>query len=238
MLSVSSAARAWPKVVMLDLPPDSPAERKRLGKALALLRDDAGLTQPEAADACEGISLTAWQNYEYGRRRFSPDLVRRVTAALGRDEEDLMLARAKVPAVDPANDDGRAVQKPGRLFELPLAGHASIREDGPQIQAGDNAGSISLEEYFTGEWKVLQVVDGRMAPYVSPGGFVTYNPKRFPQPGQGCVVETMTGEMHVRRFVEMAGGQLRVEILHPKAEAASLPLTSIKGVYLVGLRQG
>ena len=182
MLSVSQGLRAWPKLVMLELPADTPAERKRLGKALALLREDAGLSQPAAAEAM-GVTPQAWQNYEYGRRRFTPELIRKVARALDRAPEDLMLARERVPGA--ANDEQPRRARPELAYDLPMAGRAVFSGGAGQIHGVAEGETLSLADNFGPDWKVLPIVDGAMIPYVSPGGFVTYNTSRFPQPSQG-----------------------------------------------------
>ena len=235
MLSVSPAARAWPISVMLNLPPDTPAERKRLGKALAMLRDDAGLSQQSAADAM-GVTAQAWQNYEYGRRRFTPELARKVTRALDRDPEDLLLARERVPGA--AGEDARPRPRADHIYDLPLAGRAVFSGGAGQIRGVAEGETLSLADYFGPEWKVLPIVDGAMIPYVSPGGFVTYSTGRFPQPGQGCVIELATGELRVRRFEAMLSGELQVAAIFPQVIPETIRLTEVKGVYAVGLRLG
>ena len=236
MLSVSLAPKAWPMTAMLDLPPDNPAERKRLGRALALLREDVGLSQQAAAEAME-ITPQAWQNYEYGRRRWTPELIRKVTRALDRDPEDLLLAREKIPGA--ANDeDLRPHHAERRHYMLPLAGRAVFNEGGGHIHGVAEGASMNLADYFGPEWKVLPVVDGAMIPYVSPGGFVTYNTGRFPQPGQGCVIELASGELRLRRFEAVLSGQLQVAAIFPITEPEIIRLADIRGVYSVGLRLG
>lgn len=236
MLSVSLAPKSWPMTAMLDLPPDNLAERKRLGRALALLREDAGLSQQAAAEAME-VTPQAWQNYEYGRRRWTPELIRKVTRALDRDPEELLLARIKVPGA--ANDESPLPHHAERRqFSLPLAGRAVFTEAGGHVHGVAEGESMSLADYFGPDWKVLPVVDGAMIPYVSPGGFVTYNTSRFPQPGQGCVIELASGELRLRRFEAMLSGQLQVAAIFPVTEAETIRLNDIRGVYAVGLRLG
>ena len=236
MLSLSRADMAWPKAVMLDLPENTVANRKRLGRALALMRERLGLTQPQAAERAE-VTTQAWQNYEYGQRRFTPQLVSKVTGALDADPEDLMLALASLPGEEPANDDRRGFRDVGRLFELPVAGRVSLGESFTHVR-GDDARRLNLRDYFSGDWAVLPVVDGSMIPYVSPGGFVTYNPQEWPTPGAGCVIELTTGEMHVKRFEGMTATDLQVSEIHPAPRGLSFPLASVRGVYAVGLRKG
>lgn len=221
---------------MLDLPADNIEERRRLGRALALLREEAGMSQQQAADACGGMSVTGWQNYEHGKRRFTPDLVRKVTDAIGYTPEDLMIARARVPTVAGSADLGRFRDKPGRIFELPMTGRVSLGSQGPEVFGMSEPSMYSFEEMFGGDWKVLPVADEVMIPYVSPGGHVTYHATRTPSPGRGCVVELTNGAMFVRRFEAMRGGMLFVSELYPEPKAVTYPLTEVRGVHALGLR--
>lgn len=238
MLSLSRPLPAWPKFAMLELPENTSANRKRMGRALAALRERTGLTQPQAAERAN-VSTQAWQNYEYGLRRFTPALVDKVTEALDADGEELLLALAGIPGQDAAGDDDRrGFREVARLFELPVAGRVALGESFTHVRSADEARRLNLRDYFSGDWAVLPVVDGAMIPYVSPGGFVTYNPQEWPAPGAGCVVELTTGEMQVRRFEGTDSRQLHLAEIYPALRPVSLQLSAVRGVYAVGLRKG
>jgi transcriptional regulator with XRE-family HTH domain len=91
-------------------------EQVLMGRALRALREARGLTQPQAAGNMEprpqGISVQAWQNYEAGKRRFTPALIRRVTAALAATPDELMFARSQLPAAEASGGYGPGVAEP------------------------------------------------------------------------------------------------------------------------------
>lgn len=232
MLSLSRSEIAWPTMAMADIPNDTPENRRRLGRALALLRDDAGLTQPMAADALN-ITVQAWQNYEYGRRRFTRDLIERVTRALKREPDDLVELFERLPS----NDDLPPTASRRSIFELPLLGRVRAGPRGIHIfDPGGEPEFVDFAEYFTGDWRVLQLGGESMIPYAEPGGFVTYNEKRWPQRNKGCVIETNGGDYFVKRYDGVRDDVLHVTELHPQEREITFPMDEVKGVYAVGLR--
>jgi transcriptional regulator with XRE-family HTH domain len=92
-------------------------DRRRMGAALAQLRDRAGMSQEQAALAAGYQAKQSWQQLESGRGKgiFRPALQRKLAGALGRTvEEWLMLA---------ANLEQRAPTPTGALAErLPPSG--------------------------------------------------------------------------------------------------------------------
>src|SRR4051812_4840002 len=86
-------ARPQPTWPLRHMDDQTQFEQRQLGLALKALREERGITQAQAAarasDEPEGISVQAWQNYEAGKRRFTPALIRRVTTALGATPSDL-----------------------------------------------------------------------------------------------------------------------------------------------------
>lgn len=78
-------------------PNDDDGELIVLGRALAYLRREAGLSQPAAAEKI-GTSPQNWGKYELGRRStlFRPDVQRQVAAAVGADIEMLLAVAARL----------------------------------------------------------------------------------------------------------------------------------------------
>ncbi|MDP1738888.1 MAG: helix-turn-helix transcriptional regulator [Caulobacter sp.] len=78
---------------------DTHTEMRLLGQALAVLREEAKLTQEEAGERCRPpFSRQAWHAHEAGRVKgiLEPDVQRRLLSALGATPEALRMARQKV----------------------------------------------------------------------------------------------------------------------------------------------
>lgn len=100
---VAPEARSWPLADMAKSHTAPIHEDQRKGWALRALREERGLTQEAAAAACSPpISVQAWQNYEAGRRRFKPQLVKLVLAALSASPLEWDAAIREVP--EPGDD--------------------------------------------------------------------------------------------------------------------------------------
>lgn len=219
-------------MVMIDLPNDSPVERKRMGRALALLRADAGMTQPAASERM-GVTLQAWQNYEYGRRRFTPDMVRSVTTAVERTPEDLLDARSRV-----LSNEASAPAAGPRLspYELPLLGRVRAGPQGLHVFDGGEPETIDLGYLFGPDVRVLRLAGESMIPYAEPGGFVSYHLRSLPKRNKGVVIHLMNGDFFVKRYDYERGGTLYVTELHPEERQLTFDLTEVRGVYPIGLR--
>lgn len=219
-------------MVMIDLPNDSQVERKRMGRALALLRAAAGLTQPAAAERL-GVTLQAWQNYEYGRRRFTPDLVRSVTNALARSPEDLSEARSRVIASDA---DAPLPSVRSSPYELPLLGRVRAGPQGLHVYDGGEPETIDLGYLFGPDVRVLRLAGESMIPYAEPGGFVSYHLRSLPKRNKGVVIQLINGDFFVKRYDYERGGVLYVTELYPDERQINFALTEVRGVYPIGLR--
>lgn len=234
MLSVAGPLSRWPTYRMTEAPEIT--RQKRLGAALKALRESKGVTQPKAAEAM-GVTLTAWQNYEAGRRQFKPALVRKVTQALGADSNDLEDFEAQLdeaPASRPiAPPDRRTLR-----LEIPVFGRAVMGERGPNVYDGGHEPEsvIDIAAMLGPQARALRLAGESMIPYAEPGGFVIYQLDRWPRRGQGCVIETVGGEYYVKRYEKQDGSTLFATELHPEERVITWPLIEIKGVYAIGLR--
>lgn len=237
MLAVARERDAWPYRRMSEAP--EVTEQKLIGRALQALRIRAGLTQPQAADAMK-ITLTAWQNYEAGKRQWKPLLVRRVTTALGSSPEELQLLRdqlADEPEVTPRSMALGFGESRPRAFEVPVAGQLRQGPEGPSlIAANGQEGTINIGALLGPNARALRLPGEKMIPYAEPGGFVIYQTDRWPRRGQGCVVEMVEGEFHVARYERQDGAGLYVTELHPEPRERRFETRQVRGVYAISLR--
>lgn len=224
---------------MPHFPYDTPPERDRLARALAFLRREAGMTQEQAA-ARINRTVQAWQNYEWGKRKFTEALAGEVTKALGLTVQDLLDARERLPAEagDPhAAQQPRPAAREAQPLQLPVLGRVRAGPVGPNVyDQHDGAEVIDFSAFFSPDARVLRLAGESMIPYAEPGGFVTYHLSRWPRRGQGCVIETVGGEYYVKRYEKTDAGKLIVTELHPQERQLTFDLDQIKGVYAIGLR--
>ncbi|GAA0870123.1 hypothetical protein GCM10009116_19590 [Brevundimonas basaltis] len=171
---------------------ESDSDARRLGEALAALRQEAGLSQAAAGERV-GMTSQGWGLYESGKRPglFRPDVQRRLTTALGASPEALAL-KLGAPAPPPPEPAASGVENRGRAFAGPSA--ATRR---------------------------LQLSNDDLAPWAASGVVLEYEPGRWPRRGQGCVIEMADGELRVRLYEHadaealtvrgLRGGEERIE---------------------------
>jgi transcriptional regulator with XRE-family HTH domain len=210
---------------------DSGPDRRRAGRVVARLRQRAGLTQPEAAEAAD-ISTTAWQNYEYGRRYFTPQLVQRVTTALGYPEEIFEQEFERLGFDEPAAPAFTRTS----AFELPLVGRGRAGDQGFHIFDVSDVEPKDFSYLFSSDTRVLQLAGESMVPYAEPGGFVTYHEHSAPKRNRGCVVHLKDGTFFVKRFERSDDERVYVTELHPVERLLDWPWELVAGVYPIGFR--
>ncbi len=119
---VVAHVRFMPKTTPADA-----AERKLLGRALALLRDREGLTQAEAAERFakvigkDDFTPQAWGQYEAGKpkRMFYPEVQAQLAEVVGSTVEELLDERDRlreIAEISPVQERV-GVREPVRLFE-------------------------------------------------------------------------------------------------------------------------
>ena len=205
-------------------------ERRLLGRALALLRTEAGLTQ-EAAGEAFGGSAQNWQKYEAGRAPgvFRPAIQRRLAGALGSVVADLMQARSRVLAADEALSAGRA-------WGLAESG-ASLPN--PALEAGadvaDRSG-MKLAALFAGKNLTLQMPDDHLRPWAVSGAAIVYDPSAWPRQEDGCVLRAEDGRLHVKIFVRADAETIYVCELHPAPRELAFKRGPGVGVFRVTAR--
>lgn len=211
-------------------------EAARLGTALRRLRLRYELSQREAGELANTHQQT-WQRYEAGDNDalLKVTLQRRLAEAIGSDHEEFLLELANL---DPPRGrrTAQSVYDGRGPLELPLAGRARAGPQGIHAYDGGDDETFDLSGLLGDDARVLRLAGESMIPYAEPGGFVTYNLKRYPRRGQGCVIELTNGDFYVKRYERMDDDRLIVTELHPVEREVKFPLAEVKGLYAVGLR--
>lgn len=212
------------------------AEMQRAGAALKTLRKRAGLSQEEAAGRAN-IHPQTWRNYERGQRLMDNPTLRKVTAALGSTPEEHALEVLRLSGPAPERAFGSGMEERGRVLRLPVGGVAHGGALRPAMfDEPSDPEVLDFEAFFTPGTRVLRLSGMSMYPYADAGGFVTYNPRRPPKRGQGCVIEKMDGAYYVKRFERIDGERLIVTELYPEEKELTFDLAEVRGVYAIGLR--
>lgn len=212
------------------------AERRILGRALAALRDRAGLTQYEAAQQL-GISTQAWQMYEGGKRRFTPEQIGKVTAALGNSPEDLMIQRARLLGQEPQLAMVHGVgEREGRALIIPIWGRAKVADAGPTVEAGETPDDLmDLRILRSASVGATRIADGSLIGWGDPGELVIFDRDRWPARGKGCVIEMKNGQLFVKLYEKSEDGHLYARQLNPES-LVNFKMSEVKGVYAIRLR--
>ena len=151
---------------------ETDSDARRLGEALAALRQDRNLSQAQAGERV-GMTSQGWGLYEAGKRPglFRPDVQRRLTAAIGSSPEELALKLGSPLPPEPVAATG--VESGGRGFSGPAPAAATRR---------------------------LQLSNDDLAPWAASGVVLEYAPGRWPRRDQGCVIEMADGDLRVRLY--------------------------------------
>lgn len=235
MSSLAALSEPWLSRRMAGIEDPQAQRRRIMGSALKIIRKRAGLSQ-EAAAASAGIHTQSWRNYELGNRDMDNPTLARVTAAVGSNPEEHALEMARLtPSRDPGVGYGLAER--GRIMQLPVGGIAHGGALRPNIfDDGGEAEVIDFARFFAPGTQVLRLAGMSMVPYAEPGGFVTYNTRQPARRGHGCVIEMLDGSYAVKRFERIDDETLDVTELYPEERPLEFALSTVKGVYAIGLR--
>lgn len=223
-------------------PPTTPRARTpqeqavAIGRAIRALRERAGLTQEDAAEAL-GVRRQAWQNYESGARQtvLRTDLQERLAAALGLERADLLRERDRQAGVPGAANDRGFPEEPSPQ-ELEVLGRVKASASGPQVyDISEPESTVDVSWMFGPKARTLRVAGDSMTGYVESGQLVTYDISLWPARGEGCVVELLNGEVYVKQYLETGQGVLKVKQLFPE-EVLSFPMAEVRGVYKIRIR--
>jgi transcriptional regulator with XRE-family HTH domain len=211
-----------------------------IGRAGRALRERAGMTQDDVADAL-GVRRQAIQNYEAGIRHsiLRTDLQDRWAKAMGVTREDLLREVARQAGM-PSGLERRPPEPSGSgdvlTYELPVTTRSRPSDEGPTLYGVAEPDTIiDMSWMFGATARTLRMVGDRMSGYVESGQLVVYDVSVWPKKGDGCVVELVNGEAHVAEYVESGQGVLKVKFRQP-AEEKSFPMAEVKGAYIIRFR--
>lgn len=238
MLGVAATEPRVFRAAMATPPPKTPLSREiaALGDALRRLREAQGLTQEAAADRY-GVKRQAWQNYEAGARQvlLRHDIQIGLAEAIGVTHQQLLDERDKV--LGRGNESApRRTPERNRTMEVPVRARARAGQRAPLAYDLSEPDS-----YFDAAWMfgdtsgTLRVAGDSMTGYVESGQLVIYDKTRWPRRGEGCVVETLDGELYIKEYVRQDDQNLVVSQRFPPTEL-TFPLSEVKGVFAVRLR--
>lgn len=214
-------------------------EAKRLGAALRRLRLRFELTQAHAAELANTRQQT-WQRYESGGNDalLKVTLQRRLAEAIGADHEMFLMELAGIDSRKPGYRQGPSLGEIGVVgrVTLPVGGQVRVGPRDLNFYDEREPEVLDLTPFFAEDARVLRLAGESMIPYAEPGGFVTYNLRRYPRRGQGCVVELTNGDFYVKRYERREDDGLVVTELHPAEREIRFALGDVKGIYAVGLR--
>lgn len=214
-------------------------DAQKAGQALKRLRTRYGMSQRAAADAA-GTSQQNWQRYEQGAvdAFLKATVQRRMVEALGASMEELGYVMAEIEDGRPpaAPMGGMAESRPLRRFEFPMEGRVRAGKLGMEVFDPGETEVLDLNALLGPDVRFLPVAGESMLPYAEPGGHLSYNLKRGPARGKGCVVALEDGTFLVKRYEGVEGSTLVVTELFPVERKLEIPLQDVRGVYRVGLR--
>ena len=211
------------------------AEQQLLGRALKALRLRLGLTQPVAAEAL-GTSTQNWQKYEAGERRFTDLQVRRLTAALGAEPQELMDQRARILGEGPRPSAAGMAECAQRTFEIPVWGRPRAGPEGAEVHgAGEAVGAVDLHGLRSPAVGATRIADEAMIPWGHPGETVIFDRDRWPSRGAGCVIETSDGRLYVKVYDHADDAHVFARQFNPE-KMISFQLGQVRGVYAIRLR--
>lgn len=203
-------------------------EQKLLGRALAMLRVRAQMTQ-EAAGAAFGASGQNWQKYESGRAPgvFRPAVQRRLARAVGATVEDLWLAREHLAA--------RAAQPPppppDRKPFNPGVAEPDVAFEASGLEVGGH--KAQLAELLAPTVRFLRMADDHLRPWVGSGATIAYDPRAWPRREEGCVIQTEDGALHVKIFLRADADAIHTRELYPEIKEVRFPRAAGTQIYRV-----
>ncbi|BBK44039.1 hypothetical protein STVA_40590 [Allostella vacuolata] len=224
------------------------AEPSHAARALKALREEAGLSMRQAADAL-GMSLTGYQHYEDRfKKAFLPvELMRRMAAVLG--GRGIAPARAmalagttpEAAAIEPAAPPAAPVPpvpapatvRFDRADRLPVYGSAQAGPDGQRLDY-DPIEWIDRPESLrdVGRAFAMYVMNDSMEPKYEQGDMLYVHPTRVPRRMSHVVIVKRDGTALVKRLIRAEVDAVVVRQYNPPSEYA-IARDEVEAIYLV-----
>jgi len=229
-------------------------EARLLGRALATLRRNAGMSQPEAAKAFGIESAAGWGKYETGKAPsiFHPATQRRLVQAVKATLEDLATERSKLqlgPSTKPASKPARYVVSPetGRAERVrettPTAfpgmcavyGYAAGAGERVVVAAGSEIRWVPIHPGQKGYSRVgaAEVVGESMYPRFKPRELAYFVFDLQPPRGDDVIIELADGTAMIKEYVGRTSDNLMVKEFFPEERTFDIPLSDVTALHAV-----
>jgi len=211
-------------------------DRANIARAIRRIRLGKGMTQRDAAENLD-ISTQAWQRYEAGQRNFTRHLLGKLAESLQTSVDVIIDESSRPTGPVPTPDEERVVVRPANNLVVPVWGRVRAGSRGPQVyDSGAPDGSVDLASLFGADMGAIRIAGESMVPWGEPGELVVFDRNRYPRRGQGCVIETIGGEFHVKLYEKSNGSSVFVKDIYPEEYTAQFQLSDLRGVYAVRMR--
>lgn len=210
------------------------AEQKLLGAILRNIRKGRERSQGEVGEIL-GMSAQAWQKHEAGERKLPDEKIDKVLLFLDADREELELERARILGTPMTRPSGMETRS--RDFVFDVFGRARTSAAGSEIyDIANPMQRVDLRQVLGTNIGAMRMAGDSMVPWAESGELVLFDRDAYPRRGAGCVIETDTGQAHVRRYEKTDGSTLYASELHPEPRIVTFDLRKVVGVYAVTLR--
>lgn len=211
-------------------------ERAEIGQAIASLRKAKTLHQKHIARPL-GITTQAWQHYEAGERNFDDEKINAALKAIGATRSEYEFELARVRGLPPPTSLAAALRREQETSIIPVFGRARSGPGGPEIyDIAEPVRTLDLRQLLGPSTEAIEMAGDSMIPWAEPGETVLFDRDRYPRRGHGCVIETLSGEVHVKLYEGTDGSTLFVRELHPQPRTLSFEMKTLKGYYAVRFR--
>lgn len=224
-------------------------EAALLGRALANLRQQQGLSQPDAAENFGVTSAANWSKYELGKAPtiFRPEVQRRLAAAIGVSVEDLMIEVARLqgggaPSRQPSGTAVNLAEVPRRGFDpSPTPGMAAVyglaaaEGEAIAIAAGSEIRYVPMHPAQRGYSRIgaVEIVGESMYPRWKPRELAYFVFDMPPPRGDDVIVELEDGTAIIKEYVGRTATHLMLKEWHPQERVFDLPLVRVKALHAV-----
>lgn len=228
---------------MTTRPAKDDTEAKLLGKALARLRERAGMTQPQAAHAFGIESSAGWSKYENGKAStiFHPDIQKRLVAAVGATVEDLIAERTTLATPTTARPAAIAPLESPRRDPTPFPGmcavygYAAGAGEKIAVATGSELRWVPIHPNQRGYAKVgaAEVVGESMYPRFKPRELAYFVFDVMPPRGDDVIIELLDGTALIKEYVGRTPENLIVREFFPADRTFEVSLKTVKALHAV-----